>query len=369
MRVLILSRRGIARAFTGDSTQMRQTIACVRPLVESLSQVFVDSDGKLYDHEDRPQQETLNELCLQHDVVHQLPRLNFRAHGAVQAVLQHYPTVISTVFWYGLPRVRIAWRNHEALGSKVLAAIRAWRAGSKRLHDYRKGCDVLLPNSWAEGENVMKHFQLSPGTFAWPICNAFNVPSFDVQTLPKPSDIPFDDYIVCPAAFASRKNQLGLIRALRELDVPLVFMGDPLESDYAYWKACQRNATSRMVFLPHRDNRGADYWAVLRHARCACLPADCETPGIALLEAAFAGARPVVTKYGGTQEYYGMLAEYLDPVNPSSIRQAVLQGWERGRLGESERCIFAQFSWIRAAVATVDAYRHAIRLHGQHMNP
>lgn len=363
MKVLVLSRRGIAKAFTGDSTQMRQTIRYLRPLVEKITQVFVDNDGCLYDENDSPLGDKLSSLCSQHDVAHQLPRLNFRAHKAIQQHLSKIPTVVSTVYWHDIARVIIAWRNSSGFKNKLLSTMRSSRAGSKRLQDYRVGCDVILPNSWAEGENVRKHFRLASHVESMPVPNAIEVPEFDVEKLPKPEFIAFDEYVVCPAVFASRKNQIALIRALKHENIPVVFMGDSLEDAHDFWEMCQREATEKMLFIPHIDNKSKEYWSVLRHARCACLPADCETPGIALLEAAYAGTRPIVPRYGGTQEYYGFCAEYLDPLSVTNIRRAVQRAWMRGRLGDDERHSFERFTWQWCADLTLEAYHLALRVH------
>jgi glycosyltransferase involved in cell wall biosynthesis len=89
-------------------------------------------------------------------------------------------------------------------------------------------------------------------------------------------------------------------------------------------------------------------------------PSDCETPGIALLEAALAGARPVVTRHGGTQEYFGINGEYFNPVNPKSLKRAIVQAWERGRLTPYEASSYARFTWHWTAELTVNAYQIAI---------
>lgn len=363
MRVLILSRRGVAKAFTGDSTQMRRTISCLRSSVGQITQVFVDNDGSLYDEDDSPLDEQLSSLCSRHDVAHQLPRLNFRAHKAIQQYLSKIPTVISTVYWHDITRVKIAWRNNVGFKDKFWAAVSSWRAGTKYLQDYRIGCDIILPNSWAEGENVKKHFRLAPYVLSVPVPNAIDLPTFEITKLKKPSYIPFEEYVVCPAVFATRKNQLGLIKALKDECIPVVFIGGTFKNAQKYWNQCQRLATKQMLFVPHMSNTSEEYWSILRHARCACLPSDCETPGIALLEAAFSGARPVVSKQGGTSEYYGFCCEYFDPLDDSNIRGAIKRAWDRGRLLEYESNGFSRFSWEWCAKQTLGAYHLAIQLH------
>lgn len=80
-------------------------------------------------------------------------------------------------------------------------------------------------------------------------------------------------------------------------------------------------------------------------------------PGIALLEAAFAGARPVVTKFGGTIEYYGFDAEYFDPRRRSEILRAIKNGVIRGRLSTEQAKSYSRYTWEYCARLTLEAYR------------
>lgn len=364
MRVLILSKRGMKLSFTGDSTQMKNTIDGIRSRCTLVTHIFIDDDGSLYDINDQLVKETLQSLCHRHDIAHQLPRLNYKIHAKI-APLMSIPVAISTIYWFDLSRVIIAWRNESGLRNRILSAARSWRAGRKNVQDYSRGCNMLLPNSWAEGQNVKKYFKLSKNVIIRPIPNGLNFPIFDLNELCKPATIPFDEYIVCPAAFATRKNQLGLIKAMKGSDIPIVFMGAPLTKDIGYWKECKRIATDNIYFMDHQSNNEKSYWAVLKHARCACLPSDCETPGIALLEASAAGARPIVTSHGGTSEYYGMTAEYFEPTNHISIRSAVENAWERGRLSSHESQSFMRFSWDYAVEETIIAYQRVIEAYSE----
>jgi glycosyltransferase involved in cell wall biosynthesis len=66
---------------------------------------------------------------------------------------------------------------------------------------------------------------------------------------------------------------------------------------------------------------------LLASAYAACdvfvLPSLFETPGIAALEAGLAGAKVVITSQGGTREYFGGLAEYINPYSVKSIRDGI----------------------------------------------
>ena len=53
------------------------------------------------------------------------------------------------------------------------------------------------------------------------------------------------------------------------------------------------------------------------------LPSLYETPGIAALEAGLAGAKIVITPYGGTKDYFKDMAIYSDPYSVDSIKKSI----------------------------------------------
>src|SRR5581483_4587265 len=98
--------------------------------------------------------------------------------------------------------------------------------------------------------------------------------------------------------------------------------------DEYYMKLCRRWATPRTQFLPQMTP--AEIFALMSRAAVHVLPSWCETPGLASLEAAAAGAQVVVGNRGSEFDYFGTHAEYADPVDPASIREAVLRALTRG---------------------------------------
>jgi glycosyltransferase involved in cell wall biosynthesis len=115
----------------------------------------------------------------------------------------------------------------------------------------------------------------------------------------------------------TRKNVLKLIRALGPLDHPSVIIGRIIKSPYG--DACVKEA-ARYKHILLLDGIEHDS-AMLASAYAACdvfvLPSEFETPGIAALEAGLAGAKVVITPYGGTREYLQDMAGYVDPQRKS----------------------------------------------------
>ena len=364
MKVLLVCPAGFKTGKTGDATQARETIAAlgarnhkVRVLyVQSyVTLVFEDSNGKQVRSDDI---KALIQWC---EVIHLLPCNPQICRFWRQ--FPHRPMLGSSIFWAGWERVIIAGRVIRPLRSRLHRMIRYLLQELGLRLDYR-GVDVFLPNTRAEGECVMGHFKTSRGARFFPVPTGFVVPPFPLEELPRPNDVPEEDYMVVPGVFAWRKNQLGLIRALRDFPHPVVFMGDALDSEAEgpFLEDCKRAASQNMRFIGYKPSSSEEYWAVLRYARCACLASDCETPGISLLEAAYAGARPVVTKFGGTLEYYGFDGEYFNPCKQNEITAAVARGWKRGRLNAAQAASYRRFSWRYCAENTIQAYRSALTM-------
>lgn len=153
-----------------------------------------------------------------------------------------------------------------------------------------------------------------------------------------------------------RKNVLRLIQALAEVERPAVIIGRVIQG--AYGDACLREAAKH----PHiRLIDGLDPGSpMLASAYAACdlfvLPSLFETPGIAALEAALAGAKIVITERGGTREYFGDHAFYVDPLSVRSIRGGIRRGLAApGSSGLRER-VRANYLWEHVARRTAETY-------------
>jgi glycosyltransferase involved in cell wall biosynthesis len=153
-----------------------------------------------------------------------------------------------------------------------------------------------------------------------------------------------------------RKNVLLLIRALATLDRPAVIIGPVLRN--AYGNECVREAAKhKNILLIDGFDHGSD---LLASAYAACevfvLPSQFETPGIAAMEAALAGAKVVITPHGGTKEYFGDLVHYVDPQSVDSIREGIVTAFGMRSDQSLRRHILSNFSWRSIAEKTAAVY-------------
>jgi glycosyltransferase involved in cell wall biosynthesis len=103
---------------------------------------------------------------------------------------------------------------------------------------------------------------------------------------------------------------------------------------------------------------------MLASAYAACdtfvLPSLFETPGIAALEAGLAGAKVVITPHGGTTEYFGDDAVYVDPVSIASIRDGIRAALARPRGEQLRTRIRARYLWSHVASLTKSVYERVL---------
>ncbi len=219
--------------------------------------------------------------------------------------------------------------------------------------------DVVVPNSHAESRVLAEVLDLPPAQFM-PVMNGVD-PRFAAASDPAPFRTRFGiegPFILNVANIEKRKNQLNLVRALSSHDLPLVMIGQVREAAYAEAVFAEGAGRHRYLgFLDHED-------PLLASAYAACttfvLPSTCETPGLAALEAAAAGAPVVVTSVGAAREYFGEMCDYVNPTDPADIARGIAAALKKGRHPELSAHIGKTFNWPVVTAALPDVYRTAI---------
>jgi len=216
-------------------------------------------------------------------------------------------------------------------------------------------CDLALPNSRAEADQLAKQFGLSRNKFAVThnaIDPAFGE-SVDTRLFRQHFGIE-GEFLLNVANIEPRKNQQRLAQAVRELGMDLIVLGRVRDQDYLV--ECQAAAGGRLRYLGPVEHGGQ----LLRSAYQACtafvLPSLLETPGLAALEAAASGAHLVVTRTGSAPEYFAELATYVNPLDVADIRGGIEAALAKPRTASLRRHIIEQFTWDRTARQLIQAY-------------
>lgn len=218
--------------------------------------------------------------------------------------------------------------------------------------------DILVANSDSEGELLVRDFGAERERL---VIAPNGVDSIYAGASPEAfvASYGVSDFVLCAARADARKNQLSLIRALQAEAIPLVLAGGSVAPGYL--ELCRKEAEhskGRVLFLPSlkREELASAYKAAKVHALVSWY--DCAP--LAVIEAAAAGCNSVVTTESGARDYLGEEGWYCDPGDASSIRNAVLEGWNSPRrTGLSDR-LLENCTWEKSAKQTCLAYERAM---------
>jgi glycosyltransferase involved in cell wall biosynthesis len=159
-----------------------------------------------------------------------------------------------------------------------------------------------------------------------------------------------------------RKNVLRFIEALEHIDHPAAIIGriEDTPSGRACLERAKRNPRLLIIDTLSHDSM------LLASAYSACdvfvLPSQFETPGIAALEAALAGAKIVITPFGGTRDYFGNNAIYVDPTSVEDIVKGIQTALGKGKDTELREHVRKEFIWSKVGEKTKQVYEHVLGL-------
>lgn len=172
------------------------------------------------------------------------------------------------------------------------------------------------------------------------------------------------DFVLTTGRLESRKNQVLLIEALRDLGYPLLCIGRGVDALYATLFRAYRGEAMVLPFMSEAELAGA-YAA----ARVVALPSWDEVVSLTALNAAVSEASMVLTRNSSEHEYFLSDAEYCDPGDVASVRGALERAWNGhddrvdGRRTLAAR-VRTEYTWDHAAKITEAAYYRLL-----HNNP
>jgi glycosyltransferase involved in cell wall biosynthesis len=271
----------------------------------------------------------------------------------LRSLINRYLSIGQIEYLKGLGRFIIQREANRATLNLLL------RGFSSLQEDTLQYIDYYLPNAEIEMEMFRRKFEKGNILPYLVIPNGVDV-SADASSCHKQRFEQFKDCILCVGRIDGRKNQLNLVRALKDVEVPVVFVGQPAPNHRSYMNKIKKEARRGMHFLGWV---GHEYLVDLyKNAKVHVCPSWYETPGLASLEAGAAGCNIVVTNKGSTQEYFGSYAYYCEPDSVSSIRDAVLKAYYAPKDERLKDIILRNYTWEKAAKKTAIAYETVMRL-------
>ncbi len=345
MKVLMQIRADYRERPGGDATQAERTAAELRLLgvdVDLVGGVAPDLAG--------------------YDLVHifNTQVIGEPVRQAIRARSWGLPVILSPIYW-NPTGFRAATHPDADKGTVETANDLAERA----LQRLTLGAAaVLLPNSQAEAAQISTTFPNVPGRIQV-VPNAVDTvfATGDGARFCAQHGVTMRGFVLCAGRKEALKNQLGLIRACRQLSLPLVLIGQENAAAAAYIAECRAlaaDAPAPVIFLPNLGP--ADLADAYTAARVHVQPSFYETVGLSSLEAALGGCNIVATRSSGVAEYLGDRAWYCDPTTTTGIAEPLSAAWAAPLDTALGQRVAAEHTWRHAAVVTLHAYEEVLRM-------
>jgi glycosyltransferase involved in cell wall biosynthesis len=372
LHILMLNRADAHSVPGGDTVQMLQTKAGLEKLGVQVAL------GSVQD----------SQPVEQYDLVHVFNWQQLEQLLAIDGLYARHvpPIVLSPIFWFYTGHwfdAAVDTKQSWKLLDKQLGSHRArklyenWQQlkfrygpAGRRLRQSLTVPQQLMPNSCLETAHLESVLGLQGKlqSRCTIVPNAVRRDLYDPQPLPSKAFLEqygVKGFVLQVARIQAAKNQLGLMEALFDLSIPIVFIGQPSPYEPEYVNRCYDRARKRGQVYFLGPMPAEELAAIYALAAVHVLPSWRETPGLVSLEAAAAGCRIVSTSIGSAYEYFGDLAWYCDPRNAQSIRRAVQEALATPPSEKLRKLVLERYTWEAASAATLKAYRLALSGKGE----
>lgn len=362
MKVLFQSRTTLFSVPGGDTTQVEQT-------AKALTRLGCEVDISL----------ELNPATTTYDVVHlfNLSRPQETYTQALNAKRAGKKVVLSTIHlnydeyerrartgFAGLVARLTSNSTREYLKVCARAAKNhEWNSGVSQLLSTGysalqvktlKLVDAILPNSPSELDRIIRDFPFARAIPNHIVPNGVDGSLFGAANSERSEYGQYRDCILCVARIEGLKNQLNLVRAVRDLPYRLVIVGQAAPNHTTYYERVKAEATSNVVFAGRVEHDKLP--SLYSEAKVHALASWMETTGLSSLEAAACGCNLVITDKGDQRSYFQNDAFYCSPESVTSIRSALLQAYREPRNERLQKRVLTKFTWEEAASQTLAAY-------------
>lgn len=221
----------------------------------------------------------------------------------------------------------------------------------KSIENTLNRASVILPNSKSEFDRLGKAFNFRGKYVVVP--NGINKPERTGDNSNNKTGV------LCVGRIESYKNQLNIIRALKNSDTRLTIVGKPAPNHISYYEQCKLEAGNNITFLDHapHDKLVDLYRSHKVHVSASWF----ETTGLCNLEAALEDCVLVITDKGDTKDYFGDDVYYCDPDGVNSIREQIEKALKSAPSSALKNRILTQYTWENAAKKTLEGYNIALK--------
>lgn len=370
MRVLFQSRKTLFSVFGGDTVQVLKTKEYLEKLGVTIDiSSDLEPDLKKYDmlhlfNVIRPQELYLQAKNAKRQAKKVFLSPNYLLYTeyekqARQGLFKPFTGLLSPHQVEYLKVIARAIKNGECHKGTLTLLARGYRTLQEKLLTM---VDCLLPNSQSELDRITTDFGLKDFPHVL-VPNGVDSNLFDENKVKINKQLEkFRDCVLCVARIEGRKNQLNVVRAVKNLPYNLVLVGKVAPNHKGYFAHIKKEADKKVYIL---GKVSSDLLAQLYSlAKVHVLASWFETTGLSSLEAGIMNCNLVITDKGDTKEYFKDYAYYCEPDSVESISQAIIKACESPVNPKLKKHILNNFTWEKTAEITLEAYKATIAKKG-----
>lgn len=358
MRVLFISRSTLYESPGGDTVQIQKT-------AEYLKQLGVDADiglsNQKFDYGAYDLVHFFN-IIRPADIIYHLKRAPKSVISTIfvdySETEEHTSGAFRSFLIKTLGSDRIEYLKavgkHILGKEKIISKEYFFWGHSKSIKYILNHVNAVLPNSHSELKRLEEKYKIPGKTLKFKVVNAVDIRSKEIK-----ADSKYTGAVICVGRIERRKNQLNLIRSMKNLDTECYIIGKPAVNDLKYYEQCRSEAGENIHFIGHLPQE--EIYSIMKAAAVHALPSWFETTGLVSLEAAYFGCNIVITDKGDQKEYFEDYAFYCNPDDKESIKTAIQKALAAPFNEEFKKKIEEDYTWENTARQTKEAYLKVLK--------
>ena len=218
--------------------------------------------------------------------------------------------------------------------------------------------DVVIVESYKESEYIQKYFGIAQDKIKI-VPNGIDIPNSAGEEIYQ--QIGKKDYVLQIGRFDANKNQLNVIRAVKDTNINVVFIGGADETESSnYFEKCKLEAEGcdNITFLGWLTHNNPLFSSALQHAKALILPSYFETFGLVALEGAIYGAEVCLSTTLPLNDFNVFDARLtFSPSSIGEIKNVLQDVIIRPRNQVLKKKVQSYFSWDRIIDIHIDIYK------------
>lgn len=172
-------------------------------------------------------------------------------------------------------------------------------------------------------------------------------------------------YVLQVGRFDKNKNQISVIKAMANSDIPVVFIGGEDIGKPGYFKECKMIATPNIHFLGWVNHEDPLLSSAYQNAHVVILPSYKEIFGNSLIEGGVAGANLIATRELPIFDWgIKNICTCINPNNLKDIKDKIITAYNNPLNPKTSAIIQKKFSWDTVIEQHIEIYNQVLHKQG-----